>query len=185
MERKTAPSFRKALMERYGTKCYVCGEEGAEYHHLIPLWMGGEDCIENMIPLCHWHHMLMHRATSQRPRGTSGKQGGRPKLALPAEYETILDWYFHSRIGAKECKALLGMAQGTKMTDKDWFRDYMVKHGIVAYRNNVDLIRQKLKKNKDATYDVVGWMKYENGVRQEFHWDDIKGLPISRKVFKV
>lgn len=173
MGRTTKPSFRKALVERYGTKCYVCGEEGAEYHHLIPLWMGGEDCIENMIPLCHWHHMLMHKATTVSP---NRKGAGRKKKPAPDGYESVLDAYFLCRISTSECKAALGLRDKQHLADMYWFNDYIRDRGIRDYRNNIDIIRSTYKRRGTVHDGIVGWVEYKDGTKQEFLHDMVLGI---------
>lgn len=40
-----------ALIEKYGRKCMLCGrtlaKENTTYHHIVPLYAGGTDDIEN------------------------------------------------------------------------------------------------------------------------------------------
>lgn len=155
--------MRKLLKERYGTKCYICGEEGAEYHHLLPLWMGGEDIITNFIPLCRWHHMLMHGRNQKWKTG-----GGRPKaITGNEEWRKVLDDYFSCRIGAKECKKLLGLNDHTGISDRKYVREYMKEKKIRKHRNNVDI----QSRMKTVRKEITGWIEYEDGSRITFRVD--------------
>jgi len=50
-------TFRK----RGELKCAVCGaESGLELHHILPLSMGGDNDIGNMMVLCTDHHKEIH-----------------------------------------------------------------------------------------------------------------------------
>lgn len=41
--------------------CEVCGaKENLELHHIIPLSMGGSNDIDNLVCLCHDHHVEVH-----------------------------------------------------------------------------------------------------------------------------
>ena len=167
MERKSlTPTFRKQLKEVYGTKCKICGEDGAEYHHLIPVWMGGEDTIENFIPVCRWHHMLMHKARSMRMEHKGG--GRRRSVACVDGYKYIINDYLHCMIGTAECKKALGLTEKTGLSDRVWFREYIKELGIAKYRNNVDILRRKKATYGHADKDIVGWIEYTDGRREEF-----------------
>ena len=167
-KRNTTQGFRKALKERYGTKCYICGEEGAELHHLIPLWMGGEDEPNNFIPLCTWHHMLMHKARSMR-QGHKSHHGRNRSVAKVEGYKYIIDDYLHCKIGTAECKKALGMTEKTAISDRVWFKEYIKEQGITAYKNNIDVIRsQERSKGHKSKLDVLGWIEYEDGRKEVF-----------------
>lgn len=167
--RKTSSNFRQELRERYGTKCHICGEEGAEYHHIIPLWMGGEDIVENFIPLCHHHHLMVHGA---HVRGWDHGKVGRKRKKPPEGYEAALDLYFTCYIGTSECKGLLGIKQQRKLNDLWWFGEYKEKQGIVDYRNNIDIIEGKNKgeKAKFIGAEIAGWTKYKDGRVVTYPW---------------
>jgi hypothetical protein len=56
-------SQKKAILEKDGYKCVVCGKgkrEGVELHvdHIIPKSKGGKACIENGQTLCSQHNFL-------------------------------------------------------------------------------------------------------------------------------
>lgn len=58
-----SPEVKKAILERDGYKCVVCGrgeEDGIEIHvdHKIPLDRGGTNTIENGQTLCFEHNLL-------------------------------------------------------------------------------------------------------------------------------
>ena len=54
---------REYLYKMKGTICANCGKdekEQIEYHHVIPIILGGQDVLTNIIPLCHNCHELIH-----------------------------------------------------------------------------------------------------------------------------
>lgn len=136
-----SPADKETLTQMYGTMCYVCGrEEEIEWHHVKPLWMGGEDTFENMIPVCYWCHKAI---TKQMPRGEAHRRGGRPRK-IPKGHEAILDRYFRCEFGTKECVRQLRLKQGSHISDNTWYKEYKQNHGIDSFRNNIDL---RLTKN--------------------------------------
>lgn len=45
--------------------CAVCGtKQQLELHHIVPLSMNGSNEIDNLMPLCHDHHMEIHHENS-------------------------------------------------------------------------------------------------------------------------
>lgn len=173
-ERNRSRKFREELKKRRGTKCFICGDEHVEYHHLIPLWMGGEDTIDNMIALCHWHHMLMHKATSTRQTPYNGKASGRKRKTVDG-YKDILNDYLKCRIGKEECKKALGVKGN--LTDLIWFREYLEECGIADYRNNIDIYRSRVRRTgkKPSIPDgIVEWIQYKDGRKEEFGVDGMK-----------
>ena len=59
-------SVKKATLIRDGNKCRCCGIGGAQwagvlvYHHLIPVYAGGPDTVENGLTLCVNCHLTLH-----------------------------------------------------------------------------------------------------------------------------
>ena len=51
--------------------CMTCGYWRASAHHLIPRSAGGDDVLENLLPLCHADHMALHDGNSYHAYGTT------------------------------------------------------------------------------------------------------------------
>lgn len=51
--------FRKAVFERDGGLCVVCGEIAVDAHHLMErrLWEDGGYHLDNGVSVCAWHHL--------------------------------------------------------------------------------------------------------------------------------
>lgn len=163
-KRITKPSFRKQLKAMYGTKCKLCGAEGVEYHHFLPLWQGGTDDIRNFVPLCGECHAKSH---GLRTGAWKRRNGGRKRIN-PVGFKYIMDDYFHCRIGTEECKKSMGLAKGTHITDRKNVQEYMKENGIKAFRNNIDILRAKKERVGRADKQTVGWIEYTDGRREEF-----------------
>jgi hypothetical protein len=55
------------LKELKGTICCNCGldcKDEITYHHIVPISLGGNDVINNIVPLCAKCHGLIHHATA-------------------------------------------------------------------------------------------------------------------------
>ena len=55
------------LKELKGTICCNCGLDCKDkiiYHHIVPISLGGNDVINNIVPLCANCHELIHHATT-------------------------------------------------------------------------------------------------------------------------
>lgn len=60
------PNVKKATLARDGNKCRCCGIGGPQwlgilvYHHVIPVYLGGPDTMENGLTLCVNCHLTLH-----------------------------------------------------------------------------------------------------------------------------
>ncbi len=61
------PSLRKAVLARDNNTCQSCGLHGPEYvdvfdiHHIVEVYLGGSDSIDNLITECTVCHKLIHK----------------------------------------------------------------------------------------------------------------------------
>lgn len=55
-------NWLKAI-EKTGGKCALCGDNFTDIHHINPISSGGNDDIENLIPLCKGCHLKAHNNT--------------------------------------------------------------------------------------------------------------------------
>lgn len=53
--------FKRDLEEKLGKTCCNCGSNlDVEYHHIVPLALGGTNKITNIVPLCGICHSIVH-----------------------------------------------------------------------------------------------------------------------------
>lgn len=91
--RYLTPARKQEVRERYQNKCGCgCGEslpesdKGVHYDHVLPLWLGGSNDIDNFAPVLEDHHLKKTvRETKQRAkikriqkRERGEKKKGRP-----------------------------------------------------------------------------------------------------------
>ena len=77
-----------------GSKCFYCGKPAEEYHHIIPRHMGGDNRLENIVPMCTECHRKAHSKRSYKPHGA----WGRPKAETPANFVDVIDRYLNDEI---------------------------------------------------------------------------------------
>lgn len=73
-------SFHEELEEKLGKVCCNCGSElDIEYHHVIPLALGGTNNITNIVPLCYVCHQIVHGSKNIRRLKRSEDTGRKRK----------------------------------------------------------------------------------------------------------
>ena len=145
-----------------GCTCSNCNSDiDIEYHHIVPIALGGTNKFTNIAPLCSKCHRAAHRG-----RHVSSFQDrsrlGRPRSTCSEE---LIEKYLKCEIGASEFKSKTGMSNKSHISDFVSFREYLSSHGIQKYRNNIDVIRSNgiMRPGK-----VIGYIEYNNGTRLEF-----------------
>lgn len=138
------PSFKEALRRYHGMNCVNCGGDiGIQFHHIVPLADGGTNCITNIVPLCEKCHNIAHGSKNIRERHRA-LVTGRPKKELNNLEENI-EKYINCEVGTKELKRLLGLGQGSHITDNAKIKEYLHSIGIKSVCNNVDIINKKVE----------------------------------------
>lgn len=135
------PVFRKMLQKELPCKCQYCGSsKELEYHHLVPIGLGGDNRLSNIIPLCHAHHMaITHGGTMENYRDNTNR-GGRPTTVPFTEAEEYIDMYVRGEIGTKCLRSKLKMGESSKLKDNALYKRYVARYGIVSLKNHIDLL---------------------------------------------
>lgn len=157
------PSFKKRLREEHGCRCYNCGSSiDVQYHHIVPLAVGGTNSINNIVPLCYSCHSLVHGA-KEAIKKRQLVNSGRKRKEAPDDYENILDDYLYGNIGTKECMSKLGMPKSAKLTEQWFYKEYFRENGIKSIKNRVDMWSTKKCRNTDHSNSWVSKIFYTNG----------------------
>lgn len=101
--------IRAQLWEKKGHICAYCGKPAEELHHIIPRHMGGDNRLQNIIPLCEECH---HKAHS-KSTGVIRKKRGRPKIQAPTNINDIYSDYIHNDITVDGICNFLGVHRNT------------------------------------------------------------------------
>ena len=133
------PKFKARLRAELGTKCRFCGAEGVDYHHIMPLSLGGTNDLNNLIPVCPTHHKMAHGATHIHE---NVKSGGRPSVLTP-ENAKAYEMYINGEIGNRKLRELVAPKSNPSgnyvPTNRKDFKRWMKSKGITKVRNTLDI----------------------------------------------
>lgn len=154
-------SFKQLLEEKKGNVCVCCGStEGIEYHHILPLHMGGDNRLSNIQPVCYLCHKLIHGSRVNKMYRKGGN-GGRKKLEPPKNYKAILDRYFRCEIGKAECNELLGIVGSrARLNDKWWYKAYLKENNIVEFYNSIDILQCPKNNGIGGDRVMLGYIRH-------------------------
>ena len=165
--KKITKEVKEEVLRKCDYRCINCGStDDLEIHHVIPLEIGGNDIPSNMVVLCYdCHKAVTNFQLLLMTAGRPHKSGGRKRMVV--DCDDTLDRYFRCVIGKKECQELLGISPKNHLTDNVWYKEYLEKHNIKRFRNNID-IRTATGGIKYG--DCVGYVVYQDGRKEEFFW---------------
>ena len=154
MNRSWTASHKEELINAWGDRCLLClpsaPKEKVVWHHLIEKVEGGEDSIENVIPLCHKHHMIIHHRNASRAKVYKDFHStGRPRI--PGNDE-IYEKFIHAEITGKEASVALGYSNASHICDSGNYKNYLARMGITEIR------REPYK----------CWIKYKDGREEKW-----------------
>lgn len=160
---------RAELIRMHGNKCRYCGStENIEWHHATPLFLGGEDTLENMLPVCYFCHKIQTRIFMAVANETAKREktGGRPAL-YPKNYDAILEDYTRCRISKSEAAKRLGKPS-VRFNGEKFLREYLRVNKISKYKNNIDIYMSK--HDYIMVGQRVGRIEYTNGLVEDLFW---------------
>lgn len=146
-----------------GSTCSNCGsQEGIEYHHIVPLILGGTNRYSNIIALCHSCHMAAHygRDVMHYANRLRENTGGRPPKCTDEEAFKALDLLLSGEIGNRKCKELMHLSGKTWPNQTRQFKKWKEERGIESMRSNLDAISVNASFTITDGH-VVGWVKYK------------------------
>lgn len=155
--------------EKLGCKCVNCeSEEKIEYHHIVPITVGGTNRLSNIVPLCEKCHKAVH-GDRHRESYRYTKSRGRHAKGNAIVWDDVMAEYMAGMIGQKEAKRILKLSKNTHLVENVTYKQYLSSHGIKRMRNNIDIIRSH-NKEKPFEGDLVGYIEYTDGKVQEIRF---------------
>ena len=118
IKRTLTPAQKKIVAASYAWKCAVCGELlPASFHvdHILPLWDGGDDTLENCQPLCPDHHAAktqreaVERAERKR-RLQTARYRHRPPLECTGCGIVCAPYFLHTCAGSRRISSSATLA---------------------------------------------------------------------------
>lgn len=167
------PSFKRALVGVHGDRCVNCGSgDDIEFHHIVPLSLGGTNNYGNVVPLCWKCHKAVHGGiTLDDLQKSKPNNGGRRRV--PSEIANkVFEKYLNGEIGNIKANELLGYkSKTTRLNGREQFRDYCKEKGIKRVDNRIDL---HAVITRDGLFDGrwVGRIEYMNGDIQDIYYKD-------------
>lgn len=163
------PSFKDELKNKLGEVCCNCGScDRVQYHHIVPLYLGGTNAIGNIVPLCHSCHYNAHGAVNVQRMG-SMENAGRPKKLPVPNYLEILEEYKTGKIGRKECEQKLNLSGGNKLSDKWYYKKYLRDNHIKVIKNRVDMLSIPKCQKVDHSAEPIARVIYDDGREEKFY----------------
>lgn len=155
--------FVRELYERYdGAKqCMGCGDpiDQPEWHHIVPVAIGGKDIPSNIVPLCRaCHNAITYMKPVWAYRVSDYSMSGR-KPVRPDNCDAILEDYLRCRIPKSVAMERLGKSD--KFIEMRFYRDYKKQHGIASSKNFIDI--RLAKRGWIAQGEEVGRIEYDDG----------------------
>ena len=110
---KTSVIPRKKLLEEKGTVCINCQQDKQNeiiFHHIIPISIGGQDILSNIVPLCEKCHSLVHFGKEKNISHSelikeglkkTNKRIGRPSCTIDNIPENFKNYYYLIKSGQK------------------------------------------------------------------------------------
>ena len=136
--RQTVPKEWKEIL---GRKCYNCGStDSIEYHHVVPVCVGGKNVITNVVPLCHACHFAAHtgRDLTEYKRRTGRLNGGRKPNVSDHDAFIALDLLAAGKIGIRKCKKMMNIAERTEPKVTSQYKKWAAARGVSNLRNTLD-----------------------------------------------
>ena len=159
----------KAMVKNVcGSICYNCGStENIEYHHIVPLKLGGTNNISNIAALCNRCHKAAHYGRHIRDY-CNKKVSGRPHKVPVEEINKALNDFISGIIGTKECKTRMGLSQKSHIADMSYYKRYLKEHSIKSFHNDIDMIIYRYGEVSEG--DKVGEIVYFNDNIEEIYY---------------
>ena len=160
-KRNRGKRHMEEMRNAVGDICVNCGsKENIEYHHIVPLFLGGRDIQSNIVPLCYKCHKAAHHGRHLSEYRDPRNKGGRKPNVSDEEAFAAFDLFVNGEIGRKKCKELIGISQSTQIKDRTQFIRYLKERGIENVKNDIDIVATN-SRLRDGM--IIGKITYQDG----------------------
>ena len=157
-----------------GKVCVNCGsQENIEYHHVVPLSLGGTNKFTNIVPLCDKCHIASHRGRNIKNCKKKNK-GGRKSNILDKDAYKVLDKWIDGQFGNRKCAELLHIKYnssggGSSIKACIQYQKWCKKKGFKTVKNNLDIdVTVSEKLIDDNT--IIGSIEYLDGKKENIYF---------------
>lgn len=166
--------FRREMVERLGCACANCGStEDIEYHHIVPLALGGTNSMGNIKPLCYKCHKAAHygrHITSFADHSHS--DDGRPPKCDDDTAFRALDLLADGQIGIRKCKQMMNVSDRTEPKVTSQYKQWIKLRGYQSVRNILDARITNKGCGVIRDGDVIGEITYHDGTMKDIIFKD-------------
>ena len=165
--------LQNALVREHGHVCAGCGKETeTKWHHIVPVALGGEDRVSNIVPLCHACHCAAHSGQHMSHYINKKNMSGRPPKVSNREAFKALDMLAAGKIGIRGCKQLMKLSGKTEPRQTAQYKRWCAARGIADVRNILDT---KITNGSAmvASGDVIGEVEYADGTKKDILFNDV------------
>lgn len=143
--------------EILGCTCINCGAtENIEYHHIVPLCVGGTNRLTNIVPVCLRCHKAIHGEKDYREYAATKKKPEKKNKA----YDDAIQDYINCRIDQETLKSILGVKKA--LSSNGYYKRFLSSHGIKTVVNKIDALIEDC--NYPPPKDTeIGRVVYLNG----------------------
>lgn len=170
----------KATKRNLGNICANCGSaESIEYHHIVPLVLGGNDTESNMVALCHKCHKAAHCGRHINHYRNTTNMGRKSKIDKEYAYP-YMDKYINGEIGNKKLMQVLGYS-GISPKKISCYIKYLDEHQIKSVKNTIDLVATTHSRGLEEGV-IVGEIEYIDGRKEPITYKDTGENDVDYKV---
>ena len=164
--------FKRMAKSVLGTSCFNCGSsKGVEYHHIVPLKLGGTNKFSNIVPLCHKCHKAAHCGQHMTRYSDFSNANGRPPKCDDKTAFAALDLLADGQIGNRACKSMMGVAARTEPVKTTQYQKWSKARGIERVRSTLDVtITNSPSTVKDGL--DIGYVIYADGTEKRIYFHD-------------
>lgn len=153
-----------------GCTCVNCGStEDIEYHHIVPICVGGTNKMSNIVPVCRICHISIHTETEYRK--AAGANAVKKPKAKKNDYQEDIMEYATCKIGMRELKER--MSRKGPLSKSKQYKYFLEKHRIEKIENFVDRFQKRglWPPRRDM---AIGYVFYINGDSAIIYYEDTK-----------
>ena len=144
--------------ENLGHTCVNCGTtENIEYHHIVPLCVGGTNRLTNISPVCIRCHKAIHGEKDFREYAATKKK----PVRINHSFDDDIQKYIDCKIDEETLKGILGIKK-QRLSSNKHYKNYLLAHGIKTVINRIDVLIEDC--NYPPPKDTeIGRVIYANG----------------------
>lgn len=170
LRKEHSKRLKSGFYERtLGKACVNCGStEMIEYHHIVPICVGGTNNVSNIAPVCNRCHKAIHGEKDYR----SYKLTQRYKRPIKETednvgiYDLDIQKYIQCKITKEALIEILGVKS---LNNSAYYKRYLKAHGIKLVVNKVASMIESLEYPPPVNTEI-GFIIYNSGKVENIYY---------------